>query len=100
MAAMAPAGAAGGAGASRFAAVGFLEGGFAVPEIPEGGLSLEALEKALLLQALEKARGNKSRAARLLGLTRRTLYSRLEKHGLRMPGDGGEGDGDEGGDGA
>jgi two-component system response regulator AtoC len=100
MAALAPAGA---AGASRFAATGFLEGGFAVPEIPEGGLSLEALEKALLLQALEKARGNKSRAARLLGLTRRTLYSRLEKHGLRVPGDGGEGSdgyGDEGGDGA
>ena len=59
-----------------------------MPEIPDGGLSLEALEKALLLQALEKARGNKSRAARLLGLTRRTLYSRMEKHGLRVPGGG------------
>jgi DNA-binding NtrC family response regulator len=80
-----------GPAAGRFAAVGFLEGGFAVPEIPEGGLSLEALERALLLQALEKAKGNKSQAARLLGLTRRTLYSRLEKHGLRVPGEGGEG---------
>jgi two-component system response regulator HydG len=69
------------------AAAGFLEGGFAVPEIPEAGLSLEALEKALLLQALDKAKGNKSQAARLLGLTRRTLYSRMEKHGLRVPGD-------------
>ena len=97
-----PAGAAAAGAASRFAAAGFLEGGFAVPEIPEGGLSLEALEKALLLQALEKARGNKSRAARLLGMTRRTLYSRLEKHGLRVPGEegAGEGDGDEGGGGA
>jgi transcriptional regulator with GAF, ATPase, and Fis domain len=86
--------------AARFAAVAFLEGGFAVPEIPEGGMSLEALERALLLQALEKAKGNKSRAARLLGLTRRTLYSRLEKHGLRVPGEGGadEGDGAERGD--
>jgi hypothetical protein len=30
----------------------------------------------------------------LLGLTRRTLYSRMEKHGLRTPGEGDEGDGD------
>jgi len=71
-------------------AAGFMEGGFAVPEIPDAGLSLEALEKALLLQAIEKAKGNKSAAARLLGLTRRTLYSRMEKHGLRTAGDDGE----------
>ena len=58
-----------------------------IPEIPPEGLSLEVLEKALILQSLEKARGNKSRAARLLGLTRRTLYSRMERHGLRRPGE-------------
>ncbi|MEO5987711.1 MAG: sigma-54 dependent transcriptional regulator [Candidatus Eisenbacteria bacterium] len=67
-----------------------------VPEIPAEGLSLEELEKALILQSLERAAGNKSRAARLLGLTRRTLYSRMEKHGLRKSGEGGdEGDTDE-----
>jgi DNA-binding NtrC family response regulator len=71
----------------------FLSGGFAVPEIPDGGLSLEALERALIVAALDKAKGNKSKAARLLGLTRRTLYSRMEKHGLRAT-DGGEADGD------
>ncbi len=54
------------------------------------------MEKALILQALERAAGNKSRAARLLGLTRRTLYSRMEKHGLRRPGEN-EGE-DEGGE--
>ncbi len=59
-----------------------------VPRIPPEGLSLEALEKELILQALERAAGNKSAAARLLGLTRRTLYSRMEKHGLRTPGEG------------
>jgi two-component system NtrC family response regulator len=59
-----------------------------VPRIPAEGLSLEALEKELILQALERAAGNKSAAARLLGLTRRTLYSRMEKHGLRTPGEG------------
>jgi two-component system response regulator PilR (NtrC family) len=51
-------------------------------EIPEGGLVLEELEKQLILKALEKAGGNKSRAAALLGLTRRTLYSRMERYGL------------------
>jgi two-component system NtrC family response regulator len=66
-----------------------------VPEIPEEGLSLEALERELILKALERARGNKSLAARLLGLTRRTLYSRMEKHGLRRPGEGGDEPGDD-----
>ncbi len=61
-----------------------------VPTIPPDGLSLETLERELILQSLERARGNKSQAARLLGLTRRTLYSRMEKHGLRTPGDGDE----------
>jgi DNA-binding NtrC family response regulator len=70
-----------------------------VPEIPPEGLSLEVLERELILQALERTRGNKSQAARLLGLTRRTLYSRMERHGLRKPGEGddaaaGEGEGD------
>ena len=48
-------------------------------EIPDEGLDLEALERSLLLQALEKARGNVTRAARLLGLSRRTLQYRLEQ---------------------
>jgi two-component system NtrC family response regulator len=58
-----------------------------VPRIPPEGLSLEVLERDLIVQALELARGNKSQAARLLDLTRRTLYSRMEKHGLRRPGE-------------
>jgi DNA-binding NtrC family response regulator len=48
-------------------------------DIPESGIDLEAVEKALVLKALEKTQGNVSRAARLLGLTRRTLQYRLEK---------------------
>src|SRR5262249_56563728 len=71
---------------------------FGVPEIPDEGLSLESLERELILKALEKAKGNKSQAARLLGLTRRTLYSRMEKHGLRKPGEGDEAAEDEGAD--
>ena len=65
-----------------------------VPRIPPEGLSLETLERELIIQALERAAGNKSAAARLLGLTRRTLYSRMEKHGLRAAGEGDEGEGE------
>ena len=51
---------------------------------------LEAMvrERELILQALERARGNKGQAARLLGLRRRALYSQMERHGLRKPGEG------------
>jgi DNA-binding NtrC family response regulator len=48
--------------------------------LPPEGLSLEAVEIALLRQALERAGGNKTRAAELLGLTRHTLLYRLEKY--------------------
>ena len=48
-------------------------------DIPDGGIDLEDVERSLVLKALEKTEGNVSRAARLLGLTRRTLQYRLEK---------------------
>jgi two-component system, NtrC family, response regulator HydG len=66
-----------------------------VPDIPPDGLSLETLERELIVRALERGRGNKSQAARLLGLTRRTLYSRMERHGLRRPGEGEDPAGDD-----
>ena len=50
--------------------------------LPPGGVDLEEVERNLVERALRDARGNKSKAARLLGLTRAQLYSRLEKHGL------------------
>ncbi len=40
------------------------------------------LERAMILEAIEKARGNRTEAARLLGLPRRTLYNKLEKLGF------------------
>ena len=48
-----------------------------------GGLSrLDALEKAAVVQALESHNRNVSRAAEALGLTRTSLYRRMEKYGL------------------
>jgi len=44
--------------------------------------SLEELEKKAIIAALEKTKGNKSKAARLLKITRRTLYLKMQKYGL------------------
>ena len=41
------------------------------------------MERDLICQALDRADGNKTGAARLLGLSRDTLRYRLEKFGLR-----------------
>ncbi len=50
--------------------------------LPAGGVDLEEVERSLVERALRDTRGNKSKAARLLGLTRAQLYSRIEKYGL------------------
>jgi transcriptional regulator with PAS, ATPase and Fis domain len=50
--------------------------------LPAGGINLEDLERSLVVRALTQARHNKTRAAKLLGLTRAQLYSRIEKYGL------------------
>ncbi len=51
--------------------------------IPEIGFSLEEHEKDLLEQALKRTRYNKSKAAKLLGLSRATLRYRLEKFSIK-----------------
>jgi Nif-specific regulatory protein len=50
--------------------------------LPPGGLALTKLEKQLILQALEQANHNKSKASKLLGLSRTQLRTRLKRHGL------------------
>lgn len=50
--------------------------------LPDEGVCLEDLEKNLMTQALEKASQNKTRAARLLGISRDALNYRLKKHSL------------------
>jgi DNA-binding NtrC family response regulator len=51
-------------------------------ELPEEGVSLEAVERELILRALEQAKGNQTKAAKYLDISRRTLIYRMEKHGL------------------
>ena len=51
-------------------------------EFPAQGVDLEAIERELIEGALKQTGRNKSRAARLLGLSRSKLYSRMERFGL------------------
>ncbi|HEV8610771.1 MAG TPA: sigma 54-interacting transcriptional regulator [Thermoanaerobaculia bacterium] len=46
------------------------------------GKSLEDVERELVENALKDARNNKAQAARLLGITRAQLYSRIQKYGI------------------
>ena len=57
-----------------------------VLRVPEGEVPLpemlESLEKQLIERALEKARGVKAEAARILGIKTSTLYYKMEKYGM------------------
>jgi two-component system response regulator AtoC len=53
--------------------------------LPPGGLVLEDVERQLVIQALERARGNQTRAGQLLGINRDQVRYRIEKFGLARP---------------
>lgn len=55
-------------------------------EIPDEGISMEQVEIDLIKNALAKAAGNKSKAAQYLGITRRKLYSMMERLEITDPG--------------
>jgi DNA-binding NtrC family response regulator len=51
-------------------------------ELPAEGLQLSELERDLILQALRRSRGSLGPAARLLGISYKTLQYRVRKFGL------------------
>lgn len=56
-------------------------------DLPPQGISLETVEKELILRALEKFNWNQSQAARYLDLSRKTLIYRMDKFKLRREGE-------------
>jgi DNA-binding NtrC family response regulator len=52
-------------------------------ELPAQGISLDAVEKELIVRALEKFHGNQTHAAKYLDVSRKALIYRMEKHGIR-----------------
>ncbi|BCS32140.1 hypothetical protein TBR22_A13490 [Luteitalea sp. TBR-22] len=69
------------------------EGGLITPEHlalepvarsePPAATDVATMERQLIVRALEETRGNKARAARRLGLSRKQLYGRLALYGLK-----------------
>jgi len=51
-------------------------------EIPPGGVDIEEIEKKLISKALEMTKGNQTKAAKLLNLTRDAFRYRMQKYGL------------------
>ncbi len=50
--------------------------------LPELGIELDSLEANMIHQALSRTQGNRSKSARLLGISRDTLLYRIQKHGI------------------
>jgi two-component system NtrC family response regulator len=66
--------------------------------LPLGGVRLPELERHLILQALERTRGSIAPAAKLLGISYKTLQYRIRKHGLARSAFGGLADEPRAGD--
>jgi two-component system, NtrC family, response regulator AtoC len=71
-----------GAGAGGGAAAADSASGLAPFTLPSDGVNLEDVERSLVVQALEQAQGNQTRAATLLGMHRDQIRYRIEKFGL------------------
>ena len=50
--------------------------------LPERGIDLEQVEIDLIRQALDRTNGNRTRSAKLLGISRDTLLYRMQKYGI------------------
>lgn len=57
------------------------------PELELGApvLTLEEMERVLLLKALKISRGNRAKAARILGVARSTLFEMIKRHRVQGP---------------
>jgi DNA-binding NtrC family response regulator len=64
-----------------------LEGSWALPDAPDSGLTLEAVQRCHIERVLRAEGGHVTRAAARLGLPRSTLYEKLKSYGIAIRGD-------------
>lgn len=57
-------------------------GGY-INDLPEGGIKLKALERELIQKTLKKCDGNKSLTSDFLGISRKTLYEKIERFDIK-----------------
>lgn len=55
---------------------GFIRG------IPDQGIKLKEIERELIIKTIEKAGGNKSKTAQMLGVSRKALYEKIERYSI------------------
>lgn len=53
-----------------------------LPPHPDEHLTLEEMEKRMILSSLERNAGNLTKSAEKLGITRQTMYNKVKKYGL------------------
>ena len=73
-------------GVEDFATLSRSSAGVATFRLPPEGVNLEAVERQLVVQALQRAAGNQTRAGNLLGINRDQVRYRIEKFGLSKAG--------------
>jgi DNA-binding NtrC family response regulator len=56
-------------------------------DLPPHSISLDAIEKELILRALHRCDWNQTHAARYIDISRKTLIYRIEKHKIQKPPD-------------
>ena len=69
---------------SKFVEAAYAPTGEITVTLPERGVDIEALERAVILQALQSCKGNVSLAARKLSMGREALRYRIKKHGISV----------------
>ena len=52
---------------------------------PLAGRTLADLEKQAIIDTLDLCRGNKAQTARVLGISEKSIYNKMRRHGLSKP---------------
>jgi len=56
---------------------------FEIEKEKNSAINLKFLEKQAIIEALEKTKGNKKKASKLLGISLRTLYNKIKEYNLK-----------------